>query len=270
MEHNECVLRVNNLTKAFYDGHSVTIVFSDVSFEVKRGELVAVMGRSGSGKSVLMNVLGGILPISKGSIEILGTTVTDILDKSTKKNIGLTFQTDNLMPWRTVRRNLKLPLETYRKKFDYSADARAMMMLELVGLENYPNIFPHELSGGMRQRVGFARALMHDPEILLLDQPFGALDAITRSMMGYQLLNLIKTSNKSGVIVTNDFREAILLASKVVFLSDKGRIVNSVDIDIPYEERDENISSRQGYGELEDYLKATFDSLSGDGEGEVE
>lgn len=262
LQNNQITL--SNLTKAFAvkgQKDEIEVVVENISFSVEDRELITVMGPSGCGKSVLLKMIGGITGISGGSITIGEKNFTDRVPSEYKKKTGFVFQNDNLLPWRTVRKNLILPMETMGLKSD-KADARVQEMLKLVGLEAYADIFPHELSGGMRQRVGVARALMSNPDVLLLDQPFGALDAITRKMMGYELLHLMHELGKTGILVTNDLDEALLLSSRIFIMGPApGKIIKEIPVTLSYEERLNEIELNPTFGKLRIQLKDIMDHL---------
>lgn len=262
LQNNQITL--NNLTKAFAvkdQKDEIEVVVENISFSVEDRELITVMGPSGCGKSVLLKMIGGITGISGGTIAIGEKTFTDRISSEYKKKTGFVFQNDNLLPWRTVRKNLILPMETMGLKSD-KTNARVQEMLKLVGLEAYADIFPHELSGGMRQRVGVARALMSNPDVLLLDQPFGALDAITRKMMGYELLHLMHELGKTGILVTNDLDEALLLSSRIFIMGPApGKIIEEIPVTLSYEERLNEIELNPTFGKLRIQLKDIMDHL---------
>jgi NitT/TauT family transport system ATP-binding protein len=188
------------------------------TLDVGRGEFVAVLGPSGCGKSTLLNVLGGLLRPTTGEIRLDGAP----LDGPSPR-IGFVFQDPVLLPWRTVLDNVLLPAEITRAAG--RREARARTLLELVGLAGFEHNYPRELSGGMRQRVAIARALMLDPEVLLMDEPFGALDAMTRERMNLELLRIWQGSHKTIVFVTHSIPEAVFLADRVVAMTDRpGRV----------------------------------------------
>ena len=195
-------LQVEHIAKSFGEGSGATDVIRDISMNIAEKEMVCILGPSGCGKSTFMKILGGILPASSGRIILDGKDYGVQLPREILRRFGFVFQGDNLLQWRTAEGNLRFNLETMHLKGP-QWDRRVDEMLEIVGLSQYRRIYPHELSGGMKQRVGIARALVHDPEILLLDQPFGALDAITRKMLTFEMLNIWKETQKTMVMVTN-------------------------------------------------------------------
>ena len=240
----------------FFDVKSGELhVVDNVSLELFDKEFICVLGPTGSGKSTLLKVMGGVEKPTEGTISLDGETFAAGVPPNRLGRFGFMFQQDNLLPWRTVRANLMLPLEVFRRKA--GAGERIAGMLTLVGLEDYAMVYPHELSGGMRQRVALARAMVHDPDILLMDQPLGALDAITRRMLSYELLRISRATEKIVVMVTNSVDEALLLGNRIVVLSRlPGRIARIIDNDIPYEARTETIMENGRYKELRAELDA--------------
>jgi len=198
-----------------------------ISFTVAERQFVSVVGASGSGKTTLLNILAGLIPKSEGEIRIRGAAV-----EGPHSDIGYVFQQAVLLPWRTVLENLMLPVEVMaldRAIFRL----RAHDLLRLVGLEGFADKYPSELSGGMQQRVAIARALVYDPEVLLMDEPFGALDAMTRETMNLELLRIWQERQKTIVFVTHSIPEAAFLADQVVVLTPRpGRIADIVAIDL--------------------------------------
>ncbi len=226
------------------------LAVKDVSLAVLPEEFICILGPTASGKSTLLKMMGGIEKPTLGSMTLRGETFTDGIPSSRLKNFGFVFQQDNLLPWRTVVKNLNLPLEIFHAAGSGSR-GRIEEMLTLVGLQDYGMVYPHELSGGMRQRVSLARAMMHDPDILLMDQPLGALDAITRKMLAYELLRISRVTRKTMVMVTNNIEEALLLANRVlVFTNLPGEIAYEVKNDIPVEARTESLPDNARYREL--------------------
>ena len=237
-------LRAKHIVKSFgNDPASQTLVVDDISMEIAEKEMVVILGPTGCGKSTFMKIIGGIQSATGGSIELDGTDYGQELPRELHRKFGFVFQGDNLLQWRTVEGNLKFNLETMHLKGD-KWKKRIDDMLEIVGLSQYRKIYPHELSGGMKQRTGIARALVHDPEVLLMDQPFGALDAITRRMLTFETLNIWRETQKTIIMVTNNVDEAITLANRVfVFSPMPAKIIHEIPIDIPYDKRDGNIGT---------------------------
>jgi NitT/TauT family transport system ATP-binding protein len=199
------------------------------SLQVDAGEFVCVVGPSGCGKTTLLRILGGLLQPTRGRVMLKGEPLI-----GPRSEIGYVFQHANLMPWRTVLRNVALPLELQRRPAA-EIQARAQAVLRLVGLEGFEQSYPRQLSGGMAQRAALARTLVHAPELLLLDEPFGALDAITRERMNLELLGIRQSYAYTAVMVTHSIAEAVFLAGRVLVMSQRpGRIVAQVAVPLPY------------------------------------
>lgn len=200
-----------------------------IDLEVSWGEFVAVLGPSGCGKSTLLRLVGGLIAPTRGRV-LLGEGSPQ--EAQRHKEIGFVFQQPALLPWRTVWGNVALSLEVNGN--GSAPGVRVAELLEMVGLQAFRERYPHQLSGGMQQRVALARALAHDPPLLLMDEPFGALDAITRDRMGYELLRLWERSRKTVLFVTHSIAESITLSDRVVVLTGRpGRIKASVPIPLP-------------------------------------
>ncbi|MDB5602881.1 MAG: transporter, ATP-binding protein [Xanthobacteraceae bacterium] len=212
-----------------------TLALQDTSLTVREGEFVAVVGPSGCGKSTLMKVVSGLWPASAGTVAVNGREVTKPLDI-----VGMAFQNPNLLPWRTTLANVMLPLEIAephirRLRREYpSYLAKVRDLLKMVGLQEFETKHPWELSGGMQQRASLCRALIHDPSLLLLDEPFGALDMFTREELWLALQDLWLARKPTVVLVTHDLREAVFLADRVLVMSNRpGRIIADHAVDIP-------------------------------------
>jgi NitT/TauT family transport system ATP-binding protein len=219
---------------AYGRGAAAVKAIDGVTLSIARGEFIAVVGPSGCGKSSLMKLISGLHPPLAGSLTIEGKPVTGPL-----KSVGMAFQNSNLLPWRRAVDNVLLPLEivephrrNFRKeKEQYRSKAKAL--LESVGLAGFTDKFPWELSGGMQQRTSICRALIHEPEILMLDEPFGALDAFTREELWCALRDLQAERRVTVMLVTHDLREAVFLADTVYVMSSRpGRIVRRCAVDI--------------------------------------
>jgi len=218
-----------------YDGDAQNLSIERVNLEVRKGQFVAVVGPSGCGKSTLMKLVTGLLPPTAGTVFAHGRAV----DRPVK-GVGMAFQNSTLMPWRTTLGNVMLPLEIVQpfKKERYRArkahELRARTLLETVGLGPSATMYPWQLSGGMQQRANLCRALVHSPELLMLDEPFGALDAFTREELWVIMQSLFLRQRFSSVLVTHDLREAVFLADIVVVMSKRpGRVIFERKIDLP-------------------------------------
>ncbi|MFO7663640.1 MAG: ABC transporter ATP-binding protein [Chloroflexota bacterium] len=218
----EPALRVNDLGVIFSDASGVVHALDDLTFSLPPNAFVSLIGPSGSGKSTLLRVLAGLVPPTKGEFHF----------NKIQPKVGLVFQKANLMPWRRVLDNISLPLELQGIPQD-AVRRRAQELIHLVGLEGFEQAYPRDLSGGMAQRVSIARSLMHDPDILLLDEPFGSLDALTREKMGDELLHIWQARRKTVLMVTHSISEAIYLSDRVLVLSPRpGRILLDLPVDL--------------------------------------
>jgi NitT/TauT family transport system ATP-binding protein len=199
-----------------------------VSFDIGSGEFVSVIGPSGCGKSTLMMLLSGLVPPSGGSITLAGCPIEGPIDQ-----VGIVFQQDVLLEWRTALENVVLQAEI-RKMDKRQAIIEARALLKMVGIENFADAYPHELSGGMRQRVSICRALLHRPSLLIMDEPFGALDALTRDQLQIDLQRLCITRQMTVLFITHSISEAAFLSDRVVVMSARpGRVEAVVPIDLP-------------------------------------
>jgi len=218
----DAFLQVDAVSHTFSDGVQP---LADISLTLPAGAFTALVGPSGVGKSTLLRILGGLLQPSSGRVLLKGH-----LPHLATDPIGIVFQKENLMPWRTAAENVRLPLEIQ----GISAPGRVQELLQLVGLEGFEDTYPAQLSGGMAQRVALARALVHQPDLLLLDEPFGALDALTRERMGQELLRIWRALPVTVFLVTHSISEAVLLADTVLVMTGTpGRISERVKIDLP-------------------------------------
>ena len=216
----EEIVKVVNLTKNFYTKEGEMEVLKNISFTLHEGEILSLLGPSGSGKSTILNILTNLLEPTSGEVSIKGT-------------IGYMFQKDHLLEWRSIMDNITLGLEIMHKKNDKKSMERIERLLKTYGLWEFRNMYPKELSGGMRQRVALIRTLSVDPSILLLDEPFSALDYQTRLMVNDDVYKVIKNENKSVILVTHDISEAIAMGDKVAVLSKRpSTIKNTYDIDL--------------------------------------
>jgi NitT/TauT family transport system ATP-binding protein len=226
---------LKNVSLTYRLGKETTLALADATFGIDKGEFIAVVGPSGCGKSTIMKLVTGLLPATSGEVWVGGQRVSSPI-----KGVGMAFQNPTLMPWRTTLDNILLPMEVvepHKRRFrSHRAEyvERAMKLLATVGLNDFALKYPWQLSGGMQQRSNLCRALIHEPELLMLDEPFGALDAFTREELWGVMQALWLEKRFTGVLVTHDLREAAFLADTVYVMSRRpGRIVLARKVDIP-------------------------------------
>jgi len=224
-----CLVRVSNLEKTYTsrDGHNIQAL-KDVNLEIAEREFVSIVGPSGCGKTTLLKILSGVLQGSAGEVYVAGQRL-----RGPTREIGVVFQAPVLLPWRTALQNILVPVEI-QKRNESESRARARQLIEMVGLSGFEDKYPSELSGGMQQRVGICRALIHDPSFLLMDEPFGALDAMTRESMNEELQRIWSRSRKTVLFITHSIPEAVYLADRVAVMAPRpGRVVDVIDVDLP-------------------------------------
>jgi NitT/TauT family transport system ATP-binding protein len=222
----------------------------DVSFDAAEGEFVAILGPSGCGKSTLLMMCGGLESVTSGSIDVAGAPMAGPRD-----SIGIMFQDPTLLPWMTVHDNVLFPIRILKRPLAAYV-GKARQLLDFAGLGGFERHKPHQLSGGMRQRVAICRTLVYDPDILLMDEPFSALDALTRDEMNVALLDIWERHRKTALFVTHSIREAVLLADRVIVMSPRpGTIVE--DLRIPFARpRDFSIGGTARFNEICDHLRS--------------
>jgi NitT/TauT family transport system ATP-binding protein len=222
------MIRLAGVSRTFTGRSGTVEALRGIDLDVAEGEFVAVVGRSGCGKSTLLRLIAGLLPVTEGEITVAGERIT-----KARRDIAMLFQRPALLPWRSVLDNVMLPVEIFGwRRAAYSA--RAQELLDMVGLGGFEKRLPHELSGGMQQRVSLCRSLIGDPRVMLMDEPFSALDALTREELSVELQRVHMESSATIVFVTHSIDEAVLLADRVVVLSPRpGRIREILDIKIP-------------------------------------
>ncbi len=219
---------IDGVSLVYRSKASAVRALDNISFTAADREFVALLGPSGCGKSTLLKLVSGLIPPTSGRIRVKGSEVT-----GPTASIGIVFQSPLLMAWRTILQNVMLQIDIRGlKPADYREEA--MRLLHLVGLDGFENSFPYQLSGGMQQRVGLCRALIHDPDLLIMDEPFGALDAMTRENMNAELQRIWMERRKTVLFITHSISEAVFLADRVLVMSPRpGRIVGDIKIDLP-------------------------------------
>ena len=221
-------ISVQHLWMQYGANNDAVVALADIDFTVRDGEFVSIVGPSGCGKSTLLRILAGLMPQTQGQASLAGSPIV-----GPRRDIGVVFQSPVLFPWRTVLANAEVPVDVQglnRK----AMRIRALELLKLVGLEGFEGRYPRELSGGMQQRVSLVRALIHDPALLLMDEPFGALDAMTRETMHIELQRIWMERRKTIVFITHSIAEAVFLADRVLVMTPRpGKIGAELTIDLP-------------------------------------
>ncbi|HEX2696646.1 MAG TPA: ABC transporter ATP-binding protein [Anaerolineales bacterium] len=243
------ILTVLDLTVVYPDNNGGLRALDEISFEVCPREFICVLGPSGSGKTTLLRILAGLLEPTGGEVNF---------GEHQQPRIGMVFQQSNLMPWRTVTDNIILPLELQNVE-RAAARMRAKELIDLVGLTRFESALPRDLSGGMAQRVAIARALIHDPDLLLLDEPFGSLDALTRERMWMELSRIWQARQKTVIMVTHSIEESLLLADRVLVLTQRpGKVKLDLGVDLPRPRKDE-VRYTAPFGKLAKKLKEAIE-----------
>lgn len=250
------LIEAEKLSKTFVSKSRLgeVIALQEMSFSIAKGEFVSIVGPSGCGKTTLLKILAGLVEQSTGSVRLSGVPIS-----GPSPEVGLVPQSPTLLPWRTILRNVEIPIDVRRMNRSQYRE-RALALLEMVGLSEFAHRYPSELSGGMQQRAGICRALVHDPNVLLMDEPFGALDAMTREQMGLELQRIWSESKKSVVFVTHSITEAVFLSDRVFVMAPRpGRLVEIVDIEVERPRRLEMISHGR-MGEYTDRIRRHFNA----------
>ncbi len=245
-------LEVHNVSKVFRSQPQDVQALDSISLSIKEREFYCLIGHSGCGKSTLLRIIDGLIKPTTGEVRIKGQLVNQ-----PGWNRGMVFQHFNLLPWRTVLGNVEFGLENRRVPRREQRE-RAMRYISMVGLDGFEQSYPSQLSGGMQQRVGLARALAIEPEILLMDEPLGSLDAQTREVMQAELMRIWSIEKRTVLFVTHDIEEAIFLADRVIVMSQRpGRVVEVVDVDFP-RPRDENLRTLPAFTEMRSRIWQTL------------
>ncbi len=254
MEDAQYAIRIDRLSKQYPTTRGPVAALEDIALSVREGEFVSIVGPSGCGKSTLLKILAGLLPMSAGSAMLRGTPIS-----GPRRDIGMVFQSPVLFPWRTVLDNVMLPVEV--QGLSHETHRRtAQELLELVGLKEFEQRYPWELSGGMQQRVAIVRGLVHDPAMLLMDEPFGALDAMTRESMNLELQRIWMEKRKTVLFITHSIPEAVFLADSVFVMTPRpGRIIHTERVNIP-RPRPLDAMTTPEFGEHVRRIRACFNS----------
>jgi len=254
----EPLISLKQVGKLFGDG--LVRALSDISFDVRPGEFISLVGPSGCGKTTLLRIINGLIEPEEGTVSVMGGKPTPGPD------LAMVFQSARLLPWRTVAGNIEfvLALRGFERK---EQRQRALALLGAVGLREFAGAFPHQLSGGMQQRVGLARALAVEPKVLLMDEPFAALDAMTREVLRKELLQMWARRRMAIVFVTHDIDEAVLLSQRIVLLRPRpGRIDEIVDVDLPEPRWENDPRTSPAFAALRSHLWDRIHAMARDGE----
>ncbi|MCF1742796.1 ABC transporter ATP-binding protein [Paradevosia shaoguanensis] len=251
------LISLRHVGKSFKDGEVRAI--EDISFDVRPGEFVSLVGPSGCGKTTILRLINGLITPDEGEVRVMGAAPEPGPD------LAMVFQSARLMPWRTVAGNIEfaLALRGLNRK---DRQERALALLGAVGLRDFANAYPHELSGGMQQRVGLARALSVEPKVLLMDEPFAALDAMTREVLRNELLQMWSERRMAIVFVTHDIEEAVLLSQRIVLLRPRpGRVDEVVDVDLPEPRWQKDPRPLPAFIEMREHLWNRIRGMAADG-----
>jgi NitT/TauT family transport system ATP-binding protein len=251
-------ITVADVVKDFEGG---VLAIDRISFDAKPGEFVSVVGPSGCGKSTLLRLIAGLIPLTAGTISVNGLEVTE-----PRQDVALMFQRPTLLPWRTALQNALLP-RTLQRRADSAAEQEAYELLDLVGLSGFEHTYPRHLSGGMQQRVALARLLMVGVEVLLLDEPFAAVDQLTRERLNLELLSVHQRTSATALLVTHNIAEAVLLADRVIVMTPRpGRIADVLDVPLERPRVPEMVAAL----EFQELVLRAQKGLQGPGEEDVD
>ena len=252
------VLEVAGLAVVYQSPRGAQRAVDNCDLSVGAGEFVSIIGPSGCGKSTLLGVVAGLREATRGRVSILGSEV-----RGPRPEVGMVFQRPTLLPWMNVIENVLIPVRALGRSVDAHRE-QAQGLLKLVGLDKYALHYPHELSGGMQQRVGLARALIHDPGLLLMDEPFAALDAMTRERMSLELQDIWLARRKTVLFITHSIPEAVFLSDRIAVMTPSpGRIEREIAVDLPRQRRIETLAS-PAFAALCGEIRATFNALAGE------
>lgn len=247
------VYELTNVSKTY--ARNQVVALEDVSLTLRKGSFTSVIGSSGCGKSTLLKIMAGLIPPSKGRVILQGEPV-----KGTRRDIGMMFQQATLFPWKTAVENIVLPIEIRDGKAA-AKDAlhKAHELLDIVGLKGFENVYPNELSGGMAQRASICRMLITEPAVLLLDEPFSALDELSRDMMNMELQRICREQDATAFLVTHSIQEAVILSDEIVVMKPRpGRLAEIVEVDLP-RPRTLDMMTTPKFGEIVDHIRGMLD-----------
>jgi NitT/TauT family transport system ATP-binding protein len=234
--------------KTFTHGRQSRQILDDVNFTVREGEFCAIVGASGCGKSSILRVIDGLLQPDTGSVRVNGRDIT-----GPSEDIGLVFQQFNLLPWKTVQQNIMFGLDSLKLPKAVKRE-RCQHWMSVVGLVEWSGHYPHQLSGGMQQRVSLARTMAREPSLVLMDEPFGALDALTRRFLQQEVVRLWQEGKRTGILVTHDIEESLLLADRVFVMSaNPGRIAATVEVPFTHP-RDDALQATAEFSEMKEHI----------------
>lgn len=250
-------IQVDSVRKVYNPGRGQTEAIKLVSLDVAEGEFVSIIGPSGCGKSTLLMMIGGLEPVTAGRIDIDGQEVA-----GPRRGSGVVFQDATLLPWKTVLENVLFPIKIQRKQLTPYRE-RARELLDLVGLTGFSDKRPHELSGGMRQRAAICRALIDDPDILLMDEPFSALDAITRDELNVALADIWERYRKTALFITHSIREAVFLSDRVLVMTQRPATI-AKEMKVTFNRpRDRDIEENPEFNRICAQLRSTIEAVRG-------
>ncbi len=239
------LLQVRDLYKSYQDKQTSIPALENVSLDIEDNQIVCLLGPSGSGKSTLLRIIGGLIRGDKGHIYLGNEEIME-----PHPDVGMVFQKTNLMPWRSVLSNVLLPLEISNGRSKPADEDRAIELLNLVGLDGFAHAYPRQLSGGMSQRAVLARTLMQQPRLLLMDEPFSALDSLTRERLNLELLRIQEVQKTTILVVTHSINESVILSDRVLVMSERpGRIISDVAVELPRPRTLEQMGS-EGFGRI--------------------
>lgn len=247
------VYELTNVSKTY--ARNLVVALEDVSLTLRKGSFTSVIGSSGCGKSTLLKIMAGLIPPSKGRVILQGEPV-----KGPRRDIGMMFQQATLFPWKTAVENIVLPIEIRDgKQAAEKALDKAHELLDMVGLQGFENVYPNELSGGMAQRASICRMLITEPAVLLLDEPFSALDELSRDMMNMELQRICSEQDATAFLVTHSIQEAVILSDEIVVMKPRpGRLAEIVEVDLP-RPRTLDMMTTPKFGEIVDHIRGMLD-----------